>query len=734
MSIGQAIRFETGLVRGEHIQGLPTSDVLGIFDSLEARLVDPGARTLFAGRNLTAVIPVQVAGVTRLWAVKRFPVSGRAMSRGNKAWKSWDASLFLAERSVPVPPPIAIVESASTAGASPTYFITEFLPERYTFHDELVRIYRDGLECGALMQLLELVARQIRRMHDAGFIHNDLGNQNILLTRKGQDEWDGLAFIDLNRGRIRPALSDRDRARDLSRITLPSDFLRVFFDMYWQQVPPASFMKWEKYNRRAFAIHTATRCFRHPIREARIRKQNAASGVQTYPSDKDIWVWDSRSGQAVAALRSRDRGRYYGLARSLIPLWATLTAAPGLVGHYRRQMATAFAKPVTMAGRLGISVDVLGTDLDDQIDLLARLRGTSSTPVLLRFYHHAGAEGVNRGAAAVRRLKESGYNVSIALVQDRTAVLKPQSWREFVINVLAQVGELVDQVEIAHAINRVKWGIWSFREYESIARIAHEECRHYPSVKIVGPATIDFEYPFLLGALARTRGLRWDSLSHHLYVDRRGAPEGRQAGFSLLEKCALAKAIALNSGCIESGRVIVSEVNWPILGTGVWSPVNSPYESPGIRQNDPSVTEDEYASYLIRYLLIALCSGFVDQVFWWRLVARGYGLVDDTVTPWRPRPAFDALRYWLEQVHAAEFKPDRSAPRADESGLCVYRFGKPDGSWVQVCYSTSDRPCVMPMPVGTSEIRDRSGRPIATDSGNGTLSIGGSPVYLSGRG
>ena len=44
---------------------------------------------------------------------------------------------------------------------------------------------------------------------------------------------------------------------------------------------------------------------------------------------------------------------------------------------------------------------------------------------------------------------------------------------------------------------------------------------------------------------------------------------------------------------------------------------------------------------MIRYLLIALCSGMVERVYWRRLVARGFGLIDD-VEPgtWRPRPAF----------------------------------------------------------------------------------------------
>jgi hypothetical protein len=136
-------------------------------------------------------------------------------------------------------------------------------------------------------------------------------------------------------------------------------------------------------------------------------------------------------------------------------------------------------------------------------------------------------------------------------------------------------------------------------------------------------------------------------------VDRRGAPENKQGAFSTLEKSALLKAIAKwSKRCAE--KVIVSEVNWPIKHTGIWSPIGSPYEAPSWHKDQPGVTEEDYAHYMLRYLAISLCSGHIDQVYWWRLSAHGFGLVDDRDN-WRKRSSFKALAFFLKTLGNARF-------------------------------------------------------------------------------
>ncbi|HAO89533.1 MAG TPA: hypothetical protein DCR00_11470, partial [Gammaproteobacteria bacterium] len=138
--------------------------------------------------------------------------------------------------------------------------------------------------------------------------------------------------------------------------------------------------------------------------------------------------------------------------------------------------------------------------------------------------------------------------------------------------------EYIAAVEFGHAINRVKWGIWDFEELKNLYAPLVELRQRYPAVNITGPATIDFEYPFLLAAMQQwPQQVPVAAISHHLYVDRRGAPENPQSRFNAVDKFALAAAIASYLK-VPDDKVVVSEVNWPISGASIYSPVTSPFE------------------------------------------------------------------------------------------------------------------------------------------------------------
>jgi hypothetical protein len=204
----------------------------------------------------------------------------------------------------------------------------------------------------------------------------------------------------------------------------------------------------------------------------------------------------------------------------------------------------------------------------------------------------------------------------------------------------------------------------------------------------MGPGAIDFEYPALLSVLRQwPAGVPLSALSHHLYVDRRGAPENPQGRFSTLEKLALARAIARRSPVCED-RLVVSEVNWPLRGTGVYSPLFAPYVLPGGGRNS-GVSEDEYGHYLLRYLCLALASGLAERVYWWRLVARGFGLVDDSdAGAWRPRPAYAMLRTFLDTLGESTFLGAQLPPRSGERhGRYRFAFRRADGETVAFIYA-----------------------------------------------
>ncbi|HMO51620.1 MAG TPA: lipopolysaccharide kinase InaA family protein [Kiritimatiellia bacterium] len=642
--------------------------------------------------------------------------------RGSKAERSFRAAVRLAEHGVGTPPPVAYLDRWEGGRLLESYYVCVYQEGITSFRDELNRLYREDPLCRRIMTLMETVALAIADLHDAGVCHNDLGNQNILLRRRDDDAWGDVQFIDLNRAHLAPALTIRQRARDISRIDLPSDFLRVFKCMYFRhQHPSPEFHRWEEHYRRRFARHTATRKFRHPIREARQRAIDAQ--LPFVPRGRELWVWDDRSVQAVSTMLKRERHGYYPAANHFYIARGLVKAIPSVLGSYRDFLAGAFTRPVPMAGKIGVAV---GLDLGRNEDELACWEELGAKPVLLRLYRHA-PDAVNAATVdAARRIQARGGTPFFALVQDRLAVREPSRWASFVERWLPELPGLASGVEVGHAINRVKWGVWNLREYGQLLDPVRRMASALPGLPLCGPAVIDFEYHHLVGVLDQidTPGC-FAALSHHLYVDRRGAPENRQGRFASVEKFALAKAIASWSPAVAGDRLIVSEVNWPIRDTGVYSPVNSPYTIPDSHTNDPSVDEEAYANYLVRYYLLALCSGLVDQVYWWRLVARGFGLVDDTDPEWRPRPAYRAMNTLVTMLEDATFVEKMPAP----AGVWALRFDRGSRPPVTVAWSHPGEARYTPT-MDVQAVMSRDGAPLGDSVKTCTLT--GQPVYLLG--
>jgi hypothetical protein len=307
----------------------------------------------------------------------------------------------------------------------------------------------------------------------------------------------------------------------------------------------------------------------------------------------------------------------------------------------------------------------------------------------------------------------------VAILQDRRAVYDPESWRDFLEYVLGEIDGKVAMVELCHVVNRMKWGIHNLSEHTQLLAPVVELKARYPGMKFSGPACIDFEYHYLIAALNATPGgLDYDALSHHLYVDRRGAPENKQGSFGTVEKAGLLKAIARTSNrCGE--KVIVSEVNWPLEGTGVWSPVSASYMPADARGSKVHVSEEKYGCYVLRYLVLTICSGFVDQVYWWRLVAHGFGLIDERANGgWRERIGFKMLCVFLDQLGEATFVEKLET----EEEVYALRFEREDDQVVMMW--CNGRSFSGPLPGGFSKVLDATGGVIELTE------VGESPVYL----
>ncbi len=687
------------------------------------------AKLLAGGRNRNVLITIEADGEPLEIVVKSFgrqPAWKDAVDhvRGSKARRSYLAAKQLADNGVGTPRPVGYVEHWQGKRLVESHFLTLYADETQSLTEVLVEKFRHDPECGKFIGLLDTVAELCRGMHDAGFMHRDLGNQNILTHQNDADEVDHAMVIDLNRGLRRPRpLSIRERAQDLSRLEMPSAFLEFFLTMYWDGQRPSGFTRWYRLYRSLFQLRARSRWLRHPIRETRkARAERDHPPADALPGARDLWVWDARTAQAFSPLTRKERLASYPSGRYLRMLTDVIRQALPVWRVYRRVRPEAFRRHVDLRQRFGLAIEPTPEKWQQKRTLL---RAMPALPVLLRFYHHDSASHQEFLISVVEDLASDGHPVKVALVQDRNAVTRPEAWRTFVMRTVDAIAPHVQTIEVGHAINRVKWGIWDFSELRRLYDPIVELAQRWPDIEFVGPATIDFEYPFTLSALGEwPDALQGTALSHHLYVDRRGAPENPQSSFNSIEKFALARAISIASPKCN-GQVYVSEVNWPIDGTGSFSPIASPDGNNG---GPVGVDETTYAAYMLRYLLLGLGSGYVDRIYWWRLNAHGYGLIDD-LDPgrWRKRPAWDVFLSCYTMLGESTFIGGVLPPQeGNRHGIYEMFFVRPDGEHVAVIWSHGE---ARPVPANIRYARMENMRGETMDDAS---LVDGSPVYLRG--
>ena len=418
------------------------------------------------------------------------------------------------------------------------------------------------------------------------------------------------------------------------------------------------------------------------------------------------FAWNPYADQphnvAPRSERTRHHLRHW---RSYFPLVGSnlIHGLPALPA-YRRNMKRMYRVPVRIEpGMFGVSVSPPPHGREDEVVALLKETGASRTLVRAASWEREKLPDLERFAA---RLRGEGFEVDVAVLQRRRDVLEPEGWRDFLEEVFARLSSGPTAFEIGHAWNRTKWGVWDYTEYLELAKAAFD-LRPKFGVRLAGPAVIDFEFHLYPPTL---RKLPFDAVTSLLYVDRVGAPENPQFGWTGPMKIALFKAVADKS----AGRprpCWISEVNWPLQGTGPYSPASG----------RPNVTEGEQADFLVRYYLLALAGGLIERVYWWQLVAPGYGLVDSREALWRARPAHAALRTLVGMVAGSTF-----TGATIEDAAHVFRFEK-EGRRFAVCWTTG-RPVERAWSEPIAELIGRDGNRLEP-SGPG-LTLEGSPKYV----
>jgi hypothetical protein len=382
---------------------------------------------------------------------------------------------------------------------------------------------------------------------------------------------------------------------------------------------------------------------------------------------------------------------------------ANLRRAAPILRRYRNLMRSMYGAPVPIPRSVfGCAVSPAAGRDDRVFSLLAE---TGATETLVRVPSWEKKD-MARVEAFVRELRSRGFGVVIALLQRRDDVLDPGGWRAFLEEAFGRLSAPGAVFEIGHAWNRTKWGVWDHREYVRLAEPAFELAPRF-GVRLAGPAVIDFEFHLYPVTLPR---LPFDKITSLLYVDRMGAPENAQFGWTATRKLALLKAV-VDASARASRDLWITEVNWPLAGTGPYSPASG----------KPNVSEEEQADYLVRYFVPGLASGLVEKIYWWQLAAPGYGLLDTREEPWRKRPSFAAFRHLLSRLEGSLFEG-----RDPDETVEIFRFRK-EGRAFAVAWSAGE-PVERVFHQPVEAVFDRNGREM--DPAARKILIQGSPKYV----
>ena len=611
-------------------------------------LLDPASaqRTLHWGRNYLWVAdwPGEGAVVVKQFRHESLRASLSRRLRGSKARRSFAIARALAAAEVVTPEPLLWAESVGARG--PAWYVCRLVAgteARYPFRALAAGTLAADFPGLGAEELLGAAAGTARTLHDAGFWHRDLSAGNLLLERRG----DGLVagVVDLNRCRRLQEVTLSQRLRDLARLPVfREDDQQALLAAYFGAAPSARALAlYRLYHRSFHGRHRLKNKLRGKGQNAAgagrahrrgaldlLRPRRAYPHLPPAPADaslRDRAVWDQLSDQphqhagrgGKLLVRARDAASH---ARGLV---AAAAAAPRIRRRYREILGGLHDRPIAFAG-LGVG---LRPHPEDPAALLAAVDELGVRHALLRL--HPWEPAHDDEEALARELRGRGIELVVALPQRRELVRDLPRWRRAVGELGERFAPYAAAFQVGQAINRSKWGVWTLGEYQSLLAIAAAELGPR-GVPLVGPGVIDFE-PHATAAAVNWPGLgvRLDALASLLYVDRRGAPEGRQLGFDAVGKAALLRAIAETSRWCAP-RSWVTEVNWP-LREGPHSPAG----------RDVAVGEDEAAAYLVRYCLPLLAGGLAERVYWWQLVARGYGLAVAEDGSLRRRPAFHAL-------------------------------------------------------------------------------------------
>ena len=155
----------------------------------------------------------------------------------SKAERSLKIARALGRAGLQTPSPLAVIEKrGKTNELIFSYYVTDYVD--YDFN--MLEIAKDfeHPERYKIKELIPHLAKDIKKMHEANIVHNDLHAGNILV--KNIENKPSFYYVDLNRGRVKNKISEKDRINDLKRFKFTEKEKEIFFKNYLPD-------KWEYY-------------------------------------------------------------------------------------------------------------------------------------------------------------------------------------------------------------------------------------------------------------------------------------------------------------------------------------------------------------------------------------------------------------------------------------------------------------------------------------------------------
>lgn len=168
-------------------------------------------------------------------------------SSSPRAVRAWRQAFALLERNFKTPRPLYLaLPRHERFGRS--YLAVETAPPHIRLREILkqIKTKTETITIAEDYQIqtnefIGILARYVRRMHDAGIWHRDFSGGNLLIPRDWRaptygatDAIEPFVLIDVNRARLLPpgALTLSQRMQDLERISLPKGLRSSFYETY----------------------------------------------------------------------------------------------------------------------------------------------------------------------------------------------------------------------------------------------------------------------------------------------------------------------------------------------------------------------------------------------------------------------------------------------------------------------------------------------------------------------